>query len=115
MLPAIHVRVNTTLTNTMMTGHYRRRAAEAAYVLRDARGLAARKLAIGGLRRRNTTCAAPYRTALVCDCGDFGKNLEDCVVQADYAISSGGVPTRRAQQAARHRRVESTVALPMWG
>ena len=51
----------------------------------------------------------PYKTALVYtyDCGDFGKNLEDCLVKADYA----GFAARRAQvaparQAARHRHFQ---------
>jgi carbon-monoxide dehydrogenase large subunit len=52
--------------------------------------LAARKLGLepAELRRRNTipASAMPYKTALVYtyDCGDFGKNLEDCLVKADY-------------------------------
>jgi aerobic carbon-monoxide dehydrogenase large subunit len=53
--------------------------------------LAARKLGLepAELRRRNTipASAMPYKTALVYtyDCGDFGKNLEDCLIKADYA------------------------------
>ena len=40
--------------------------------------------------------AMPYRTALVYtyDCGDFGKNLEDCLKLADYA----GFAARRASR-----------------
>ena len=117
MLPAIHVEVNATLTNTMMTGHYRGAGRpEAAYVLETLVDLAARKLAIdpAELRRRNTipASAMPYRTALVYtyDCGDFGKNLEDCVVQADYA----GFERRSADSKARGKLrgigVSSTVA-----
>ena len=39
--------------------------------------------------------AMPYKTALIYtyDCGDFGKNLEDCLIKADYA----GFPARRAE------------------
>ncbi len=65
--------------------------------------LAARKLGLdpAELRRRNTipADAMPFKTALVYtyDCGDFGKNLEDCLEQADYA----GSPARR--EAARRR------------
>jgi carbon-monoxide dehydrogenase large subunit len=117
VLPAIHVEVNATFTNTMMTGHYRGAGRpEAAYVLETLVDLAARKLAIdpAELRRRNTipASAMPYRTALVYtyDCGDFGKNLEDCVVQADYA----GFERRSADSKARGKLrgigVSSTVA-----
>jgi aerobic carbon-monoxide dehydrogenase large subunit len=117
VLPAIHVEVNATLTNTMMTGHYRGAGRpEAAYVLETLVDLAARKLAIdpAELRRRNTILATamPYRTALVYtyDCGDFGKNLEDCVAQADYA----GFERRRADSKARGKLrgigMSSTVA-----
>ena len=79
-------------TNTMLTGHYRGAGRpEAAYVLETMVDLAARKLGIdpAELRRRNTIPAAamPYKTALVYtyDCGDFGKNLADCLANADYA------------------------------
>jgi carbon-monoxide dehydrogenase large subunit len=117
VLPAIHVEVNATLTNTMMTGHYRGAGRpEAAYVLETLVDLAARKLAIdpAELCRRNTipASAMPYRTALVYtyDCGDFGKNLEDCVAQADYA----DFERRRAESKARGKLrgigMSSTVA-----
>jgi aerobic carbon-monoxide dehydrogenase large subunit len=117
VLPAIHVEVNATLTNTMMTGHYRGAGRpEAAYVLETLVDLAARKLAIdpAELRRRNTipASAMPYRTALVYtyDCGDFGKNLEDCVAQADHA----GFERRRTESKARGKLrgigMSSTVA-----
>jgi carbon-monoxide dehydrogenase large subunit len=92
VLPAIHVEVTAVLTNTMMTGHYRGAGRpEAAYVLETMVDLAARKLAINPaeLRRRNTipADAMPFQTALVYtyDCGDFGKNLADCLAKADYA------------------------------
>ncbi|HKG00395.1 MAG TPA: xanthine dehydrogenase family protein molybdopterin-binding subunit [Xanthobacteraceae bacterium] len=90
--PAIHVETTGVLTNTMLTGPYRGAGRpEAAYVLETLVDLAARKLAIdpAELRRRNTipADAMPFKTALVYtyDCGDFGKNLEDCLRQADYA------------------------------
>jgi carbon-monoxide dehydrogenase large subunit len=92
VLPAIHVEVDATLTNTMMTGHYRGAGRpEAAYVLETMVDLAARELGIdpAELRRRNTipADAMPYRTALVYtyDCGDFGRNLADCMAKSDYA------------------------------
>jgi carbon-monoxide dehydrogenase large subunit len=92
VIPAAHVEVNGVLTNTMLTGPYRGAGRpEAAYVLETLVDLAARELKIdpAELRRRNMIAAAamPYKTALVYtyDCGDFGKNLEDCLVLADYA------------------------------
>src|SRR5262245_38213375 len=104
VLPAIHVEVNATLTNTMMTGHYRGAGRpEAAYVLETMVDLAARKLGIdpAELRRRNTIPAEaiPYQTALVYtyDCGDFGKNLADCMAKADY----DGFKARRAESLKR--------------
>ena len=85
--PAGHVEVNGTFTNTMLTGPYRGAGRpEAAYVLETLVDLAARKLGIdpAELRRRNMIPkeAMPFKTALVYtyDCGDFGKNLEDCLV-----------------------------------
>jgi carbon-monoxide dehydrogenase large subunit len=102
--PAIHVEVTGVLTNTMVTGPYRGAGRpEAAYVVETLVDLAARKLGLdpAELRRRNTIPAAamPFKTPLVYtyDCGDFGKNLEDCLEKADYA----GFPARRA--AARDR------------
>jgi carbon-monoxide dehydrogenase large subunit len=100
VIPAQHVEVNGTLTNTMLTGPYRGAGRpEAAYVMETMVDLAARELKIdrAELRRRNMIPAAamPYKTALVYtyDCGDFGKNLEDCLVLADYA----GFAKRRAE------------------
>jgi carbon-monoxide dehydrogenase large subunit len=90
--PAGHVEVNGTFTNTMLTGPYRGAGRpEAAYVLETLVDMAARKIDIdpAELRRRNTipASAMPFKTALVYtyDCGDFGKNLEDCLTLADYA------------------------------
>ena len=100
VIPAAHVEVNGVLTNTMLTGPYRGAGRpEAAYVMETLVDLAARALAIdrAELRRRNMipSAAMPYRTALVYtyDCGDFGKNLEDCLKLADYA----GFAQRRAE------------------
>jgi carbon-monoxide dehydrogenase large subunit len=90
--PAGYVEVNGTFTNSMLTGPYRGAGRpEAAYVVETLIDLAARKLGIdpAELRRRNMipASAMPYKTALVYtyDCGDFGKNLEDCLKLADYA------------------------------
>src|SRR5580704_8806595 len=100
VIPAIRSETTAVLTNTMMTGPYRGAGRpEAAYVIETMVDLAARKLGIdpAELRRRNIIPAAamPYKTALIYtyDCGDFGKNLEDCLVKADY----GGFPARRAE------------------
>jgi aerobic carbon-monoxide dehydrogenase large subunit len=100
VIPAIRSEVTAVLTNTMLTGPYRGAGRpEAAYVIETMVDLAARKLGIdpAELRRRNIIPAAamPYKTALIYtyDCGDFGKNLEDCLVKADYA----GFPARRAE------------------
>jgi carbon-monoxide dehydrogenase large subunit len=100
VIPAMHVEVTGVMTNTVLTGPYRGAGRpEAAYVVETMVDLAARKLGIdpAELRRRNMIPAAamPYKTALVYtyDCGDFGKNLEDCLKLADYA----GFPARRAE------------------
>ena len=88
----------------MLIGPYRGAGRpEAAYVMETLVDLAARKLGLdpADLRRRNMIPAAamPFKTGLVYtyDCGDFGKNLEDALRQADYA----GFPARR--EAARER------------
>src|SRR5260370_15327970 len=53
------------------------------------------------LRRRNMIPAGamPFRTALIYtyDCGEFGKNLEDCLKLADY----GGFAARRRESQKR--------------
>jgi carbon-monoxide dehydrogenase large subunit len=102
--PAIHVEVTGALTNTMLTAHYRGAGRpEAAYVMETLVDLAARKLGIdpAELRRRNTILASamPFKTALTYtyDSGDFGKNLDDCLANADYA----GFPARLAESRRR--------------
>ena len=97
--PAIHVEATGVVTNTMMTAHYRGAGRpEAAYVIETMVDLAARQIGMdpAEIRRINTIAPQqmPYKTALVYtyDCGDFGKNLEDCLVAADY----DGFPARRA-------------------
>jgi aerobic carbon-monoxide dehydrogenase large subunit len=104
VIPAMHVETTAVMTNTMMTGPYRGAGRpEAAYVIETMVDIAARRLGIdrGELRRRNMIPAAamPYKTALVYtyDCGDFGKNLEDCLTLADYA----GFAARRSESQAR--------------
>src|SRR6266404_1284991 len=104
VIPAIHVETTAVMTNTMMTGPYRGAGRpEAAYVIETMADLAARRLGIdpAELPRRNMIPAGamPYRTALIYtyDCGDFGKNLEDCLKLADYA----GFAARRRESQAR--------------
>src|SRR5215216_2765841 len=104
--PAIHVETTGVLTNTMLTGPYRGAGRpEAAYVVETLVDLTARQLELdrAELRRRNTipADAMPFKTALVYtyDCGDFAKNLEDCLRQADYA----GFAARRAAARKRSR------------
>jgi aerobic carbon-monoxide dehydrogenase large subunit len=103
VIPAIHVETSGVLTNTMMTGPYRGAGRpEAAYVVETMVNIAARELGFDPveLRRRNMIPAAamPYKTALIYtyDCGDFGRNLEDCLKLADYA----GFEARRRQSEA---------------
>src|SRR5262249_1209802 len=103
VIPAIHVETTAVVTNTMMTGPYRGAGRpEAAYVIETMVDLAARQLGIdpAELRRRNRIPAGamPYRTGLIYadDCGDFGKNVEDCLKLANYA---GFAARRRESQA----------------
>jgi carbon-monoxide dehydrogenase large subunit len=104
VIPAIHVETTAVMTNTMMTGPYRGAGRpEAAYVIETMVDVAARRLGIdpAELRRRNMIPAGamPYKTALIYtyDCGDFAKNLEDCLKLADYA----GFAVRRREAKAR--------------
>lgn len=103
-IPASYVEVSGVLTNSMLTGSYRGAGRpEAAYILETMVDLAARRLGVdpAELRYRNTIPAAamPYKTALVYtyDCGDFGKNLADCLKISDYA----GFAARRRQSLER--------------
>ena len=102
--PAIHVDVTGVATNTMLTAHYRGAGRpEAAYVIETLVDLAARELNMdpAELRRMNTIPpdAMPFKTALVYtyDCGEFEKNLDECMKIADYA----GFPARREEAKAR--------------
>jgi len=116
VIPAIHVETTAVLTNTMMTGPYRGAGRpEAAYVVETMVDLAARELGIdrAELRRRNMIPAGamPYRTALIYtyDCGDFGKNLEDCLKLADYAGFAARAAESKARGKLRGLGVSSTV------
>jgi carbon-monoxide dehydrogenase large subunit len=116
VIPAIHVETTAVMTNTMMTGPYRGAGRpEAAYVVETMVDLAARALGIdrAELRRRNMipASAMPYKTALVYtyDCGDFGKNLEDCLELADYAGFAARFRDSKARGKLRGLGVSSTV------
>jgi aerobic carbon-monoxide dehydrogenase large subunit len=116
VIPAIHVETTAVMTNTMMTGPYRGAGRpEAAYVIETMVDIAARRLGIdpAELRRRNMIPAGamPYRTALIYtyDCGDFGKNLEDCLKLADYAGFSARRRESRARGKLRGIGISSTV------
>jgi aerobic carbon-monoxide dehydrogenase large subunit len=116
VIPAIHVETTAVLTNTMMTGPYRGAGRpEAAYVVETMVDLAARALGIdrAELRRRNMIPAGamPYRTALIYtyDCGDFGKNLEDCLALADYAGFAARAAASKKRGKLRGLGISSTV------
>ena len=98
--PAIHVEVSAVLTHTRMTGPYRGAGRpEAAYVIESMIDKAARELGMDRveLRRRNAipAQAMPFKTGLIYtyDCGNFPKNLEDCLALGDY----DGFAARRAE------------------
>ncbi len=103
-IPALHAEVTAVLTNTMTIAPYRGGGRpEPIYATETIIDKAAHQLGLAPaeLRRRNTIPAEamPFRTALgqTYDCGDFPKNLEDCLALADY----GRVAERR--EAARRR------------
>jgi aerobic carbon-monoxide dehydrogenase large subunit len=116
VIPAIHVETAGVMTHTMMTGPYRGAGRpEAAYVIETMVDLAAHRLGIdpAELRRRNMIPAAamPHKTALIYtyDCGDFGKNLEDCLKLADYAGFAGRRRESQARAKLRGIGISSTV------
>src|SRR5271169_4763346 len=90
-IPAVHTQVTAVLTNTMTIAPYRGGGRpEPIYATETIIDKAAHRLGLAPaeLRRRNTIPAGmmPFTTALgqIYDCGDFPKNLEDCLVLADY-------------------------------
>ncbi|MPY72088.1 MAG: molybdopterin-dependent oxidoreductase [Alphaproteobacteria bacterium] len=104
--PAAHVRITGALTNMMGNAQYRGGSKpEPCYVIEVMVDKAARDLGVdpAELRRINTVQPSemPYRSALGenCDCGDFPKNLEDCLAKADYA----GAAARREEARGRGR------------
>jgi carbon-monoxide dehydrogenase large subunit len=90
-IPAVHTEVTAVLTNTMTIAPYRGGGRpEPIYATETIIDKAAHQLGLtpAELRRRNTIAAGtmPFTTALgqTYDCGDFPKNLEDCLALADY-------------------------------
>jgi carbon-monoxide dehydrogenase large subunit len=90
--PAVHAEVTAVLTNTMTIAPYRGGGRpEPIYATETIIDKAAHQLGLepAELRRRNTIDAGamPFRTALGqnYDCGDFPKNLDDCLTLAHYA------------------------------
>src|SRR5271169_5091216 len=90
-IPAVHAQVTAVLTNTMTIAPYRGGGRpEPIYATETIIDKAAHRLGLAPaeLRCRNTIPAGamPFTTALgqIYDCGDFPKNLEDCLVLADY-------------------------------
>ncbi len=90
-IPAVHAQVTAVLTNMMTIAPYRGGGRpEPIYATETIIDKAAHALDIepAELRRRNTIPAGlmPFTTALgqTYDCGDFHKNLDDCLALADY-------------------------------
>ena len=103
-IPAIYARVTGVITNMMTNAQYRGGAKpEPVYVLEVMLDVAARELDIDPveLRRRNTLAREelPFKTALgdTYDCGDFVRNLDDCLEAGDYQ------DIERRREAARKR------------
>ncbi|HYM29712.1 MAG TPA: xanthine dehydrogenase family protein molybdopterin-binding subunit, partial [Candidatus Cybelea sp.] len=99
-IPAAHVHVTVMLANCNPTAPYRGAGRpEAIYVIERLIDDAARELGLDAieLRRKNAIAPAamPYKTPLgpVYDCGDFGRNMEEALKEADYA----GFPARRSE------------------
>jgi carbon-monoxide dehydrogenase large subunit len=90
-IPAVHTEVTAVLTNTMTIAPYRGGGRpEPIYATETIIDKAAHQLGLtpAELRRRNTIPAGamPFKTVFgqIYDCGDFPKNLEDCLALADY-------------------------------
>jgi carbon-monoxide dehydrogenase large subunit len=103
-IPAVHTQVTAVLTNTMTIAPYRGGGRpEPIYATETIIDKAAHQLGLtpAELRHRNTIPAGdmPFTTALgqTYDCGDFPKNLADCLDLADYDRAA------ERREAARHR------------
>src|SRR5215469_9585910 len=95
-IPAVHTQVTAVLTNTMTIAPYRGGGRpEPIYATETIIDKAAHQLGLTPveLRHRNTILAGimPFTTALgqTYDCGDFPKNLADCLALADYDRAAG--------------------------
>ena len=102
--PAIHCEVRGVFTNTVPVDAYRGAGRpEACYLIERIVDVAARATGLdpAEIRRRNfiPRSAQPYQTpvAMVYDDGDYAKNMEDCLVEADAA----GFAERRREAKAR--------------
>jgi carbon-monoxide dehydrogenase large subunit len=107
-IPAIHLNIKGTLTNTVPVDAYRGAGRpEAIYLLERVIDVAARELGLAPeeLRRRNFIPPAemPYRTPVesVYDSGDFGALLDKALRQADW---SGFAARREASKKSGKRR-----------
>src|SRR4051794_32870878 len=104
--PAMHAEVTAVFTNTNPVRPYRGNGRpEFAYVIERMVDQAAAESGIDPveLRRRNTIPpeAMPFKTGLIFtyDCGEFAKNMDLALKEADYA----GFAARRAESRARGR------------
>ena len=102
--PAIYCEVRGVFTNTVPVDAYRGAGRpEACYLIERIVDVAARATGLdpAEIRRRNfiPRSAQPYQTpvAMVYDDGDYAKNMEDCLVEADAA----GFAERRREAKAR--------------
>ena len=102
--PVVYCEVRGVFTHTVPVDAYRGAGRpEACYLVERIVDVAARETGLdpAEIRRRNfiPRSAQPYQTpvAMVYDDGDYAKNMEDCLVQADAA----GFDARRADSAAR--------------
>ncbi len=106
LTPAIHAEVSAVFTNTTSNGPYRGSGRpEASYILEQLIDKAAGELGMdrAHIRRINTIpkSAMPFKTGHVYtyDCGDFPRNLEDALINADYQTFEA----RRAEASGRGR------------
>ncbi len=102
--PAIYCEVRGVFTNTVPVDAYRGAGRpEACYLIERIVDVAARETGLdpAEIRRRNfiPRSAQPYQTpvAMVYDDGDYAKNMEDCLAEADAA----GFAERRREAKAR--------------
>ena len=102
--PAIYAEASAIFSNTAPIGPYRGSGRpEATYVLERLIDTAAREMDIDPAELRRRNCIPPedmpFQTGLsyILDCGEFERNLDECLKMADYA----GFEDRRAEAAGR--------------